>query len=549
MSLLNLLSFVSGILLFVYGILAASKRLENIVSFQLRNHLITATKSRIRPLIGGFTFTLLTQSSSATSVIVITLVSSSLIALPAALTMILGAGLGATLTVQLIAFDIYDWSIVICGLGIIIRLLAHTNRMESLGEGIFFFALIFLGMKIMSDALDPIKDSPLSGQIIGSLLTSSFAGLVLAAIFTAIIQTSAATLGIVISLVAANVIQMEAALALALGANIGTCSTAIISSFGGNVVSKRVAYGFTIIKIIGAAIIYPFITDIVHWLPALSVSPIRQVAHFHTFFNLFLLIFVPLTGYGAFLLEKLMPARFLDDSDFGPKYLDPKALISPNLALAHAHREVVRMADIVETMMGDIPKALECTDQACIKSVEALESEVDILNREIKRYLTQLSLSNLSHDQSQREMALITFTVNLEHIADIIEADLMGKARKRLLKGVEFTPQGWQDIVEFHQLVVKNFNMALGAFVEDDYALARQVLAQKSRLVELEWELRQSHINRLHNENQDKGLSATIDVSSLYMDILRDLQLINTFSANIVYPIIERGASHAKVLT
>ncbi|MCP4682009.1 MAG: Na/Pi cotransporter family protein, partial [Desulfobacterales bacterium] len=542
MDLLGLLSFLSGILIFVYGILKASRRLENIVSFRLRNFLITATKSRLRPLMGGFGLTLLTQSSSATSVIVITLVSSGLVALPAALIMILGAGVGATLTVQLIAFDIYDWSIVICGLGICIRLFARSGRGKNFGEGLFYFALIFLGMQIMSTALAPLKDSPLSGQILGNLLTSPFAGIFLATIFTALIQTSAATLGIVISLVMAGVINMETALSLALGANIGTCVTAVISSLGGNTVSRHVAYGFVLIKIAGVIIIFPFISMIAGWLPELAQSPARQVAHFHTIFNLFLLVFVPVSGYIASLLEKLMPARLLGPEEFGPKYLDSKALISPGMALAHAHREVIRMADIVETMLRQSIKAFEGADQDCIEKIEKSEGEVDILNREIKRYLTQVSQANITPEQSQREMALITFTVNLEHIADIIETGLMGKARKRLLKGVEFSREGRKDIEDFHWIVLNNFNTALGAFVENDFNLARQVQDEKHKSAELEWELRQAHINRLHDSQAQKELSATIDISSLYMDILRDLQLINAFISNIIYPIIEAGA-------
>ena len=354
--------------------------------------------------------------------------------------------------------------------------------------------------------------------------------------FTAVIQSSAATLGIVISLLAGGIINLESALALALGANIGTCATAIISAFGANITSRRVAYGFVLIKIIGVAIVYPLIPMIAGWLPALAESQARQVAHFHTLFNLFLLFFFPATGYISLLLEKAAPARREDQREFGPKYLDPKALISPSLALANAHREVMRMADIVESMLVESIKALESTNLESIKRVEGLEGNVDILNREIKLYLTQLSLANASPEQSRREMSLITFTVNLEHIADIIESNIMTKARKRQLMGAKFSQEGWEDIVGYHKLVLENFKTALAAFVENNYALARQVMTQKQKVVEMEWELRQSHINRLH-----KGLTESIDTSSLHMDILKDLQMVNSFISNIIYPIIESG--------
>ena len=172
MTLINFLSFISGIFIFVYGMLKGSRRLESLASFKLRNYLNTASNSRPRSILAGFVFGLITQSSSATSVIVITLVSSALIALPAALSMILGAGVGATLTVQIIAFNIYDWAIVICGLGIIIRLFSRSDRGRNLGEAIFYFALIFLGMKIMSESISPLKDNPMAGMMIRNLLDS-----------------------------------------------------------------------------------------------------------------------------------------------------------------------------------------------------------------------------------------------------------------------------------------------------------------------------------------------------------------------------------------
>lgn len=539
MTLFSFLSFISGILIFVYAIFNGSHLLENLVSFKLRNYLTTASNNSLRAVLGGLIFSLITQSSSATSVIIITFVSSSLIALPAALAMILGAGVGATLTVQLIAFNIYDWAIVICGAGIAIRMLSSTSRGKNLGEGIFYFGLIFLGMKIMSDSLTPLKNSPLFGRILGNLLSTPSATLILSILFTALIQTSTATLGIIISLAASGMIDLHSALILTLGANIGTCSTAVISSFGGNIASKHFTYGFLLIKIIGVAVIYPFTSIITGWSDLLAASPARQIAHFHTLFNFLLLAFLPATGYIALLLKKMLPARLLTPTAFHAIHLDTKALISPNLALAYAHREVIRMADIVETMLRESLKALEADDPDPIMKVEKLEGDVDILNREIKLYLTKLSLSSVSSEQLQREMELLTFTVNLEHIADIMEGSLMNKARKRQLMGVKFSPQGWKDIVSFHQLVLANFNMALGAFVEQNYALARQVLAQKQKVKELEWELRQAHINRLH-----KGLSETVDSTSFHMDILRDLQMINSFISKIIYPIIEDHLSH-----
>ncbi|MDY6880133.1 MAG: Na/Pi cotransporter family protein [Desulfatiglans sp.] len=541
MTLIHFLSFISGIFIFVYGMLKGSRRLENLASFRLRNYLNSASNSRPRSILAGFLFGLVTQSSSTTSVIVITLVSSALISLPAALTMILGGGVGATLTVQIIAFNIYEWAIIICGLGIIIRLFSRSDRGRNVGEAVFYFALIFLGMKIMSESISPLKDNPIAAMMIRKLIDVPLSALVFATIFTAIIQTSSATLGIVISLLAGGIIDLESALALALGANIGTCATAILSALGADITSRRVAYGFVFIKIMGAAVIYPLVPIIADWLPALADSQARQVAHFHTLFNLFVLFFFPATGLVSLFLEKIVPVRDSDHHEFVPKYLDPKALMSPSLALANAHREVMRMADIVELMLVESIKGLESTDLEAVKRVENLEGHVDILNREIKLYLTQLSLANASPEESRREMSLITFTVNLEHIADIIESNIMTKARKRQLMGAKFSKEGWQDIVNYHKLVLENFKTALAAFVENNYALARQVMTHKQKAIEMEWELRQSHIDRLH-----KGLAESIDTSSLHMDILRDLQMVNSFISNIIYPIIEAGDPRIK---
>jgi len=323
---------------------------------------------------------------------------------------------------------------------------------------------------------------------------------------------------------------------IVLGANIGTCVSAIASAIGAPVEAKRVALAHILFKVIGVIIVLPFLALFTHLVGLSSANLPRQIANAHTLFNITIaLLFLPFIGPFTKLVEKLLPERGPSEKRFGPRYLDKLILASPSLALGQAAREVLRMADIVQDMLKGSIEVFKNNNMRLLEEIEEKDDEVDTLDREIKLYLTRLSQEALTDQQARREMEIITFTNNLENIGDVIDKNLMDLANKKINKQLSFSQDGLREIIDFHQKVMENFELGVSAFASGDVELAHKLLRHKTRLGEIERDLRQAHINRLH-----LGLKESIDTSAIHLDVLTNLKRINSYVANIAYPILER---------
>jgi phosphate:Na+ symporter len=530
-----------GVLLMLYGIKLVNDGLQTAAGPRIRALLRSLTSNRLSAVGAGAFITGLIQSSSATSVMLVGFVSAGLMSFRQSLAVILGADIGATLTVQLIAFHISDYAFLLIGIGLSFMLFATRIQFRTIGSGILGFGFVFLSIKVMADAMAPLQQSALFREVMVAMVGAPFTGIVIAAVFTGLIHSSAATIGIALALAVNGLITLEGAIQIVLGANIGTCSTALMASMRSPVEARRVAWAHVLFKLIGVLVLLPFLPYFQLLVLRLGGDLPRQIANAHTLFNVVMAVcFLPVLALVAKLLERLLPdAR--EERKFGPQYLDEHVLGTPSLALSQVTRETLRASDIIREMLIDSIRVLQITDQGLIDNIREKDNLVDILDRHIRLYLTRLSSNPLTESHSRRAVALLEASRDLESIGDIIDRNIMPLALKRISKGLSFSQEGMNELIAFHKKLVENFDTAISAFGAQDRDLGRRVLRNKEELEAMERELTQTHLDRLR-----KGLRESMETSHIHLDAIGNFARINSLITHIIYPIFEDGRGRGR---
>jgi phosphate:Na+ symporter len=530
-----LLTLFGGMALLLYGIRLSGDSLQRAAGARLRHLLTGLVDNRLLALVSGAAVTAIIQSSAATTLMLIGFVSAGLMTFRQTLGLILGADIGTTFTVQLIAFKATDWALFLVGAGFTIAAVAQRRQVKDVGQAVLGFGLVFLGLKVILDGMEPVRTNPLAVQVFGAIGDNRLMAALAAALFSALVTSSAATIGLALALAHQGLLALDGAVAVVLGANIGTCATALMASVGTTAEAKRVAVAHIAFKLLGVALIFPFLDPFVRLIAASAADPARQVANAHTFFNIGVgLAFLPFASLAARGIEAFVPADEQGDNPFRTRYVDDRALEQPSLALGQATREALRMADVVQGMLRDVVPVFRAPTVELIEAVERRDDQADFLEREIKLFLARLEREAMGADYGRREIALISFIGNLENIGDIIDKNLMELARKKLYLGRRFSDAGWAELVEYHGLVAKNLESAIAAVAAADRALAQDVLDQRPLMRQRERELRESHLGRLR-----AGLAESLDTSEIHLDILTNLKRISSHVSALVIPILE----------
>jgi phosphate:Na+ symporter len=531
-----LIVLFGGMALLLYGMQLTGEGLQRAAGARLRQILTHLTANRVSAALTGAGVTALIQSSTATTVMLIGFVQAGLLTLHQAMGIILGADIGTTFTVQLLAFKVYEYAPLLVGLGFGVLFFTRRRLFKDLGQAVLGFGLIFLGLKLMIEGMEPLKGSTLVAQVLLAFAESPVLGIAAAAVFAAVVASSAATIGLAIALAAHGLLPLAGAIPLVLGANIGTCATALAASMGSSTEAKRVAVAHIGFKLLGAAVVLPFLGGFVD-LAEMSASELpRQIANAHTFFNVGIsLLFLPFQGLAARIITAAVPERPEEDARFRTRYLDERFADQPSLAIGQAQREALRMADIAQGMLRDAGQVFRSGSQELLEDVERRDDQLDYLEREIKLYLTRLARHTMTEDLSRREIALLGFIGNMENIGDIIDKNLMELARKKLYQGRRFSEPGEAELTEFHGHVSKNLERAIVAFASGDRGLAQEVLEQRTVIRQRERELRQSHLDRLR-----AGLAESVETSEIHLDVLTNLKRVNSHVTAVVYPILEQ---------
>ena len=526
-----ILGLLGGIGLFLYGMYMASEALQKYAANKIKNVLAKLTKTPAKGVGMGIIVTFLLQSSTATSVILVGFVSAGLMSFPSALGLIMGSAIGTTLTVQLIAFRLTDYALLFVAIGAGIFIFSGKKKAKYLGQAILGFGLIFYGMGVMTAAMSPLKDNVIFTDVMLELVNRPFLLLLVATVFTAIIQSSAATLAIAMSLAIGGVIPLVATIPIMLGANIGTTATALLSSLASSREAKRVALAFLIFKVIGAIAIIPFISPFIALVLASSEDVSRQIANAHTFFNIFItLIFFPIIGWFSWLIYKLVPEK--EDEEVSgkkvTKFIDESALDLPDLALWETKNEIIEMGNLVgNKMLKKLPLYIKAPTDKQFDYLIKKENQVDNLYVAISKYITSLAERDMQEEQSQLQVKYLYVINDLEHIGDIVNS-LTNGYQRALDGGSRFSKEDIEDFNAMLAKVEENFFKSLKAFSEDDYELAAEVLKGQPEILKLEKNLRFNHFSRITSP-----AGKVFDSGSTYLDMINDLLRINSHSVSI----------------
>jgi phosphate:Na+ symporter len=531
-----LLNLVGGVALLLWGTRMVQEAILKAFGTQLRGVISRAAAKRLRATATGALAATALQSATATAMLVTGFVASGLVGLPAALAVMLGADLGTTLAVQALSFDVGAVMPVLIVAGVALARLDDRPRLAQVGRMLVGVGLILLALTLITAASEPLRDSEVTSLVLARLAHDPLLAVIFGAALTWLMHASVAFVLFVVSLSASGLVALPLALALVLGANVGGALIALGLALKAPLAARRVLYGNLGFRLVGAVVAFALLGPITDLVGRLSADPGRAAAHFHTLFNLALVVvFLPLTGRVAAFLERSFPdaapgARTPQRLD----HLDPALLDRPALAINAATRAMLQLADKVELMLRETIVTFDAAGAARIPFVEAVEDEVDDDQEQIKLYLAQLMQHELGPEESARVIEAILFTTNLEHIGDIIDKGLLRLATKKQKQDLRFSADGWADIQAFHALIAEQMRRALAVYVSRDASVARDLVAQKDRLRDEEMRATERHFRRLRD-----GLPETIETSALHLDVLRDLKRINAHLTTVAYPILE----------
>ncbi len=525
---------LGGLALFLVGMRMTTSGLEQVAGNRMRAILGRVTEKRWLGLVTGVAVTALIQSSSATTVMVVSFTNAGLLSLRQTLAIILGADIGTTLTVQLIAFSLKDYSLLIVFAGFILSALPQ-RRYRSAGQFLLGCGLIFYGMGLMSRAMDPLRDNLFFRQLLVGSAERPLLVLIAAMIFTALIHNSAAAIGIALTLAFQGLIGLPTAIPVILGANIGTCATAIMAAFGARREARRVALAHVFFKVAAVCLFLPFIKPFAALVAQTAPDVPRQIANAHTLFNVTAaLVFLPSLSVAERFLRRLVPdAREEEQKTWRPKYLDERILELPVMALAQTAREISRLGDAVLRMLREGYLVIRDRDEERMRQVVALDDKVDVLESELRRYLIRLGRTPMDERQSAKVASYLYMIHHLETIGDLISKNLMGLAQKVIRDDLRFSAEGAQQWTSYYEKTLDMLQMALAAFATNDQQMARQVVAQKAIMARQARALHFEHLDRL-----GQGIRESEQSSPVHIHLIADLRRIVSNAASVAAAVV-----------
>ena len=531
-----LLDLMGGVALLLWGLHMVRSGIMRAFGSELRRILSTALRNRFLALLAGIGVTAVLQSSTATALMMTSFAARGLVALVPALAIMLGANIGTTLIVQVLSFNVSAVAPVLFLVGVVAFNLGQRTPTRDLGRVAIGLGLMLLALHILLDTLAPAENAPGVRALLEAITGEPVLCVLVAAALTWATHSSAAVVLLVMPLAYSHFITPVAALALVLGANLGSAINPVLEGgSSSNPASRRLPLGNLINRVIGVVVVLPFLQPIADAFTRLEPNPARMAADFHTAFNVALaLVFIFLLDSLAWLLVRLLPDPVKSPDPSTPLYLDETAIRTPSVALACAARETLHMGDIVESMLRNAMTALMTNDRKLAAEVSRMDNIVDGLDEAIKLYVTKLTRESLDDRDGRRATEIISFSINLEHIGDIIDKNLMELAAKKIKHKYEFSKEGAKELAAFHKRIVDNLKLAFSVFINEDVKVARTLISEKTEVRTAELACADSHLARLR-----EGRPESIETSSLHLDVLRDLKRIHSHICSVAYPVLE----------
>jgi len=534
--LLHLAGFVA---LLLWGMHMVHTGIVRAFGGNLRQMLASGLNNRFKAFLAGMGLTALLQSSTATALMSTSFVAAGFITLVPALAVTLGANVGTTLIVQVLTFNVAALAPIFVLVGLIAFNRGGKTRTRDLGRVAIGIGLILLALHLIITTIEPVEQAQALRALFVLLASDPLIDVALAALLTWAAYSSVAVVLLVMTLAAQQIVPPAAAMALVLGANLGNVIPQFLATGSSND-ARRLALANLLVRGVGCAIAIPLLPWLTQLMANLETSPARQVADFHSLFNLTLaVLFIPLLDPLAKLCSKLLPSTSLVNDPGKPQYIDPAVVGTPSLALADAAREVLRMVDLVENMLRTFFEALKNDDRKLLSRLAAMDDAIDNLHNAVKQHLTAVSREDgLSEADARRCSDILAFTINLEHVGDILDKSLRDIAAKKIKNRLTFSPEGLQEIADMHRHLLDNLHLATSVFMMGDLQAARTLLSEKDRMRDLEQAATANHFERLR-----EGRTQSIETSSLHIDIARDLKRIAAHIASVAYPILEQSGA------
>ncbi len=486
-----------GLALFLFGMEQMASALKAVAGERMRVILAKLTSNRFMGAVTGAFVTAIIQSSSITTVLVVGFITAGLMSMAQSVGVIMGANIGTTITAQIVAFKVTKAALLMIGVGFSMLFISKQDRIKQYGTMIMGLGMVFFGMSVMSEAMNPLRSyQPFLDLMIK--MENPLIGILVAAAFTGLIQSSSATTGIVIVMASQGFITLPAGIALAFGANIGTCITALLASIGKPREAVRAAFVHITFNISGVLIWVLFIDQLANFVSGFSPSypelsgverlgaeTPRQIANAHTIFNIAnTLIFIGFTTQIARFVEWLIPDRTLEEEELlvSAKYLDEELLSTPSLALDMVRLEVLHMGESVQEMLERImPVILQGNEQSLI-AIRDMDDKVDILHEQIIDYMGRISKRPLSDPQTEEFLLLMEAVNYLENIGDTIETNLVELGLNRIKAGVSVSESTRKVITGFHKVVIKAFKSAIHAVSQRNTKAAEAVILMNDEI-------------------------------------------------------------------
>ncbi|MBC2702937.1 Na/Pi cotransporter family protein [Desulfobacula sp.] len=556
------IGLAGGLAFFLYGMEKMSNGMKTTAGNKMRSILASLTRNRFIALIVGAFVTMVIQSSSATTVMLVSFVQAGLLNLAQSMGVILGADIGTTITAQMIAFKLTDYALLMVAIGFLIKMFGKTEKIKSVGDILLGFGILFFGMKLMSDVMKPLRTYPAFIDLMKDLETP-FMGIVFGAAFTAIVQSSSATTGVLIVLAQQGLITLEGGIPVIFGANIGTCVTAALAGIGASREAKRVAIAHIMFKLAGVCLFIFWIPQFADLIRALAdkfnSGTARQLANAHTLFNVSLgLFFLPFISFFSKIIYFIYPKKIKPKSqELATWYIEEAMLETPSLAIDLARAEIARIAKIlgrmldaiiipflsdekymlrqlgagedVQLLLKEIPKRdAVFPDLTLLQGLDMRERKIDFLEEKISAYLTHIAQGNITKEQAEEAFGMVSIVKDMESMGDIIHRNMVPLIAKKKQLKFDFSFAGKEELLIYHGKVSKQIRFLEAAFKETNPKLAFHIMKKERKYLDLESKYRARHLKRIVLKNEES--IATTEIHLELMDLMKQVLL---YSANI----------------
>ena len=538
----HLLNLLAAVALLIWGTHLVRTGILRVFGANLRQLIAHSVSSRFTAVLSGIGVTAVVQSSTATALIVSSFVGQGLVGLPAALAVMLGADVGTSVMAVVFSMDLSWLSPLFIFVGVVLFISRKDTAVGRVGRVLIGLGLMLLALRLITESTTVLTQSPTVRTLLGALTSDLLLEIFTGAILAIVAYSSLATVLLTAALAGSGGIPADVALGLVLGANLGSGVLAVLTTMKSNVQTRQVPLGNLFFKIIGVLIMTPLTGLWLQHVRPYVPETAALVVLFHLAFNIVVgIVCIGLTGTVARAVQRLLPVEKAQAAaGTRPQHLDPSALATPSLAISCAAREALHQADVVESMLLGLHKVIRTDDLQLAEDLRKLDDEVDGLYSAIKYYMTKISREALDEREGRRWADIISFTINMEQIGDIIERVLIDIEDKKIKKGRQFSEAGMEEINELHARLIDNLRLAMSVFLNGSVRDAQKLLEEKARFRDLEHAYSATHLARLSDNTVQ-----SIETSSMHLDLISELKRINSLLCSVAYPILESAGALA----